>query len=344
MGYSINEPEFDMQKFSGRFNNFIKVSNPLHAFYSNRRIKEFQLLIKVQKRDEERYFKMTGTRKMIVPKEKVKLIRIAQTVISTAVNPDTGKNIFWSMRMSSFLPFNLPISFGLIITPPTPFNTILWQWINQTYNAQCNYGNRNASSEYTVKTVMRSYVAACVASISVALFTRMLVSGWTKSMTGGLLVIFNAFTAYLATSSAGFLNAFMMRVTELQKGISVFDPADPKKSVAVSKSAARKAVLQTATSRFILALPMIVPALALYGIERMGLMPASFIGSTLIQMILFTIELYFALPLGIAAYPPIGKIMANQFANDSDDVKNQIKNYRNSDGEALKYFEYNKGL
>lgn len=145
----------------------------------------------------------------------MKQIRIAKTVISTAVNPDTGKTIFWSMRMSSFLPFNLPIVFGLIITPPTPFNTILWQWINQTYNAQCNYGNRNASSLYTTKTVFRSYLAACVVSISVALLTRLIVSRWTRSITGSLLVIFNAFTAYLATSSAGFLNAFMMRITEL---------------------------------------------------------------------------------------------------------------------------------
>ena len=71
MGYSINEPEYDMQKFSGRFKSFLNVCNPLHAFYSDRRIKEFQLLIKVQKRDEEKYFKMTGTRKMIVSKEKV---------------------------------------------------------------------------------------------------------------------------------------------------------------------------------------------------------------------------------------------------------------------------------
>lgn len=151
----------------------------------------------------------------MVSKEKIKQIRIAQTVISTAINPDTGNNIFWSMRMSSFLPLNLPISFGLMVTPPTPFNTILWQWINQTYNAQCNYGNRNASSEYTVKTIWKSYVAACIASISVALFTRMLVSKWTRPMSGGLQVIFNAFTAYLATSTADFLNAFMMRVTEL---------------------------------------------------------------------------------------------------------------------------------
>jgi len=43
----------------------------------------------------------------------------------------------------------MPIAFGMIITAPTPFNTVLWQWINQTYNAALNYGNRNASSNYT---------------------------------------------------------------------------------------------------------------------------------------------------------------------------------------------------
>ena len=129
---------------------------------------------------------------------------------------------------------------------------------------------------------MRSYVAACTASIGVALFTRAFVSRWTRTLAGGLLFVFNAFTAYAATSTAGFLNAFMMRVTELQKGISVFDPSDLSKPVVTSKSAARRAVLQTATSRFILALPMLGPAFALYGIERLGLMPASFVGSTLI--------------------------------------------------------------
>ena len=113
--------------------------------------------------------------------------------------------------MSSFLPLNIPISFGLILTEPTPFNTILWQWINQTYNAQNNYGNRNASSEYSKRTVMKNYIFSCIASISVGLLTRKLVSGWTRSMTGGLLVVFNAITAYFATASAGFLNALMMR-------------------------------------------------------------------------------------------------------------------------------------
>lgn len=79
----------------------------------------------------------------------IKELRKAQTVIRTAVHPDTGEFIPWPMRMSSFIPVNLPISYGMIIVAPTPLNTIVWQFVNQTYNAMINYGNRNASSTYT---------------------------------------------------------------------------------------------------------------------------------------------------------------------------------------------------
>lgn len=66
---------------------------------------------------------------------------------------------------------------------------------------------------------------------------------------------------------------------------------------------------------------MVFPAFALYGIERMGWMPASFYGITLIQMTLFAIKLYLALPLGISAFPPIGHIKSDQFVNDSVNVQ-----------------------
>lgn len=193
-------------------------------------------------------------------------------------------------------------------------------------------------------TVFRSYLAACTASIGVALLTRSLVSKWTRTMAGSLLFVFNALTAYAATASAGFLNAFMMRVTELQKGISVYDPSDLSKPVVTSRSAARRAVLQTATSRFILALPMLGPAFALFGIEKMGWMPKSLIGSTLVQMILFAIELYVALPLGISAYPPIGRIKPGEFKNDDKEVQNTVENYVDGTGQPAPYFQYNKGL
>ena len=66
-----------MDTFSGRFKSYLQVSNPMYAINDDRRIKEFQLLIKAQKREEDKYFKITGTRNMLVPKEKVKLIKIA---------------------------------------------------------------------------------------------------------------------------------------------------------------------------------------------------------------------------------------------------------------------------
>jgi len=79
----------------------------------------------------------------------IKKLRIAETCVLTSIHPDIGKILPWAMRLSSFVPINMPIAFGMIITAPTPFNTVLWQWINQTYNAALNYGNRNASSNYT---------------------------------------------------------------------------------------------------------------------------------------------------------------------------------------------------
>lgn len=51
-------------------------------------------------------------------------------MVGTAVHPDTGDLIPWGMRLSSFIPMNLPISFGMVVVAPTPFNTIFWQWAN----------------------------------------------------------------------------------------------------------------------------------------------------------------------------------------------------------------------
>jgi hypothetical protein len=87
-------------------------------------------------------------------KQEIKYLRKAQTVVSTAIHPDTNEFIPWAMRCSSFVPMNVPISFGFIVAAPTPFNTILWQAINQTYNAAFNYGNRNATSLYTTRDIL----------------------------------------------------------------------------------------------------------------------------------------------------------------------------------------------
>jgi len=168
-------------------------------------------MLKQQKEREEESFKVYGTRKVPTSVERVKEIRQAQTVISTAIHPDTQEFIPWVMRLSSFLPMNMPISFGFIMAAPTPFNTIFWQWVNQTYNATLNYGNRNASSQYTMQDIAKSYAMACGASITLALGVRKAMNPLTKGATGAKLMVFNTAGSFIGCSTAGFLNAWFMR-------------------------------------------------------------------------------------------------------------------------------------
>lgn len=103
---------------------------------------------------ENSHHKLTGS--YLVPRKPSEIRRInrAKEAVNLAIHPDTGELIPWAMRLPSYIILNIPISFGMIIAAPTPFNTIFWQWINQSLNAACNYGNRNASSTYSVDDLM----------------------------------------------------------------------------------------------------------------------------------------------------------------------------------------------
>jgi hypothetical protein len=53
-----------------------------------------------------------------------------RSVVGSCVHPDTQDPIPWAMRTSAFVPTNVPIIAGMLLTAPTPFNTFLWQWVN----------------------------------------------------------------------------------------------------------------------------------------------------------------------------------------------------------------------
>jgi len=74
-----------------------------------------------------------------------------------------------------------------------------------------NYGNRNASSEYTTKDIMKSYTCACSVSIGVALTIRKALAKRTAGLKGPKLLIFNSISAGAAIGTAGFVNAYLMR-------------------------------------------------------------------------------------------------------------------------------------
>jgi hypothetical protein len=58
-------------------------------------------------------------------KEKADLL-YKKRVILSCIHPDSGEVIPWFARSSAFMPTNLPIIGAMMLSPPTPFNTIFW--------------------------------------------------------------------------------------------------------------------------------------------------------------------------------------------------------------------------
>jgi len=68
---------------------------------------------------------------------------------------------------------------------------------------------------------------------------------------------------------------------------------------------AKEAVLQTASSRILMALPLCFPGFALYAIERRGLAPKNPALMLALQIGLITMQLTAAVPLSMGVFPQI---------------------------------------
>lgn len=95
------------------------------------------------------------------------------------------------------------------------------QLVNQTYNAGMNYGNRNASSSYTINDLMRGYLGAVVTSMTIALVSRKMLAKRLADLSGARLILAGAGLNYIAAALAGATNVTLMRFKELQEGINI---------------------------------------------------------------------------------------------------------------------------
>ena len=81
-------------------------------------------------------------------------LKIKQAII----NPGTNEPIPIMLRMSSFVPMNVPIILGML-TSTSYAGTIFWQVVNQSYNSALNYANRSGSNVSTEQ-IIQSYALA----------------------------------------------------------------------------------------------------------------------------------------------------------------------------------------
>jgi len=246
--------------------------------------------------------KKIGGQVRLTPEEIARTIENGN-IVGTAVHPDTGRIIPFYMRLSGFVPFNAPLVFAvLFVRTQTPQFNAAVQWLNQTYNAGLNYGNRNASSKYTAGDLARGYGAAAAVSVSIALSTRIVLAPQLARLSGARLIIANAALSYLAASTAGASNLALMRSKELWEGIEVQDE-EGTVTYGNSKKAGRKAVAETALSRVALPLPVLFfPAVGNFALESLGLWPKNPAAGKVIEMSLCLGSLCFALPMSIALF------------------------------------------
>lgn len=86
-------------------------------------------------------------------------------VVKGNVHPETEKPLQKCFRWSSFVPVNIPIIMGVTCMPPTPFNQIFFQSLNQSYNFGLNVVNSSANNEKNTTELITSYIAAVSSAI-----------------------------------------------------------------------------------------------------------------------------------------------------------------------------------
>jgi tricarboxylate carrier len=332
--FSFTKPMYDLSTYAGRFKNIWSQTNPLLFVVSKVQIKDAQDLLKRYK-DQESVL-TTKKEKMMLTETEVADISKADSIVRSAVHPDTGIVIPAYMRFSAYLYANIPINFGFLLCAPTTFNIALWQWINQTYYVGVNYSNRNASSKFTNQDLVKAYWAAVCASIGVGLGVKRFIEPFKSKFTGSKAFFFMFTISFIANSAANGTNLLIIRSKEYKDGIPV--TREDGAEVGVSKTVGKKAVLQTALTRWIMPiLPLGMPTVSFFILDKLGMIPKAKGAKIAQQLVVFTYSIMFAPAMSWAMFPQICKI-------SSASLEPEFHNLKDKDGNAITELYYNKGL
>lgn len=301
MKFSFKETEPNLTTMQSRFMYFFGVTNPKNFMVGDA---EIQAGVDTVNKYKEMAAKAEDKTIEITLAEKEQILRGVE-LMNSSTN-DTGALVFKPFRMCGFVPVNIPILCGIVLSSPTMFNTILFQWLNQSYNAGLNYGNKNSTCEYTNTDLFKGYLAAVGSSIGVAVTLRKLTAGMTATATGKKLLLLNTIVGGTAGGCASFCNTFFMRMAETQKGIDVFKDEDLTEKAGVSKKCAESAVIETAMSRSAMSLiSVFTPCCMILALGGMGVRPKNSSIKTLLEVNCIAVALLVGLPASVAIFPPV---------------------------------------
>lgn len=119
--FSFKETEPNMNSFSNRAIHMFGVANPLNFF-----VPDEEIIAKVAtvKRFKELAKNAEGGKIMISSAEKAEIMRGIE-LMNSCTN-DVGDLVPKPFRMCGFMPINVPIICGMMLSSPTIFNTVFF--------------------------------------------------------------------------------------------------------------------------------------------------------------------------------------------------------------------------
>ncbi|XP_017576920.1 sideroflexin-5a [Pygocentrus nattereri] len=316
--FRLGESRFAQGSFYGRLRHFLDVIDPRTLFVSESRLNECVKLLE--------HFR-DGTLPAGVTNAQ---LWEAQKVKQAILHPDTGEKIPMPFRMSGYIPFGTPVVVGLLLPNQTLATTIFWQWLNQSHNACVNYCNRNASKPTPFSKFFQGYLGAVSSAVTIAVGLNVLIQR-AKCFRPATRLLVQRFVPFPAVASANVCNVLLMRHSELSEGVSVLD--ENGNVVGTSKIAARCALLETAVTRVVLPVPILVlPPMLMTVLERLPLLQRHPRLVLPVHSLVCLCAFGMALPLAISLFPQNSQIHVSQLEPEI------------SAATECKILTYNKGL
>eukprot|EP00281_Chroomonas_sp_CCMP1168_P011816 CAMPEP_0206283832 /NCGR_PEP_ID=MMETSP0047_2-20121206/40443_1 /ASSEMBLY_ACC=CAM_ASM_000192 /TAXON_ID=195065 /ORGANISM="Chroomonas mesostigmatica_cf, Strain CCMP1168" /LENGTH=326 /DNA_ID=CAMNT_0053714229 /DNA_START=52 /DNA_END=1032 /DNA_ORIENTATION=- len=321
--FTLDKPRYDQSTWMGRTMHFFAVTNPAYLFTSEKQMQD--------DRDKLEAFKKG---KRAASTSDAELWQ-ARTRLDAIMHPDTGKPVSPFFRVCAFVPANIPICAGMLLTPPTTFNVVLWQWVNQSYNAGFNFANRNASSPITNTDLGTAYVSACSASIAIGLGLPKAAERATF-LSPSIRVQLMRASPFVAVSIANVFNLLAMRSNELKTGIPVSD--GDGKELGKSKLAAQSAISQAAVTRAVLPAPvLLLPPLGMRLVDAVFPAVKTSKLAPVANLAVIVASVWGALPFAIGLFPqecsmPVSKL------------EKEFQGLRDKAGKEVVNVTFNKGV
>ena len=113
--------ERDSKSWTGRMKAWFSITAPQKSLYGSDDIKRINSEVKALEAE-----RADSSGHAMLTQAEIDDYKYKKTVLASCASPDTGEPIMWIARMSAFVPTNIPIVAGMLMSAPTPFNTLLW--------------------------------------------------------------------------------------------------------------------------------------------------------------------------------------------------------------------------